>query len=157
MEMPKFNNYADLDAYLQNVVAKEMARSADVERIVAEAISQAVVDVVYGSYQPNQYDRRMDEDGLSDPRNIMMTDFFVDSGNVSIIYENLTEGNDSMSGKFIADTIVEGIQGNWNNPNGVWSEPRDFMSEAIESLRQNPSELITAIKSALSAKGFQFK
>ena len=156
--MPKFKDLDLLLAYLQKNTAQALAKSAEVERIMAEVMSQAVVDVVYGSYTPTQYERRMDDGGLSDPRNMGITDFGVNSnGDVFITFENLTEGEDSLQGKYITDTIVEGKKENWNNPNGEWSEPRDFIAETAKRLRDNPSELINAFKNGLKAKGMQVR
>lgn len=156
--MPKFKDLNSLEAYLQKNISQVLARSAEVERIMAEVMSQAVIDVVYAAYEPTQYDRRGDEDGLSDVRNMGITDFGINgNGDVFITFENLTEGADSMAGKYITDTIVEGRKDDWNNSNGVWSEPRDFISETARRLQANPSELINAFKSGLLAKGFNVK
>lgn len=156
--MPKFKDLNSLEAYLQKNISQVLARSAEVERVMAEVMSQSVIDVVYGSYSPSQYDRRGDEDGLSDVRNMGITDFGINgNGDIFITFENLTEGADSMSGKYITDTIVEGRKEDWNNSNGVWSEPRDFIGETARRLQANPSELINAFKSGLLAKGFNVK
>lgn len=156
--MPKFKDLDSLLAYLQTNTAQALAKSAEVERIMSEVMSQAVVDVVYGSYTPTQYERRMDDGGLSDPRNMGITDYGIDgNGNVFIRFENLTEGEDSLQGKYITDTIVEGRKEDWNNPNGEWSEPRDFIAETAKRLRDNPTELINAFKSGLKSKGFSIR
>ena len=156
--MPKFKNWTELEAYLQNHVARTIAKSAEVERVLAEVMSQAVIDVVYGAYEPTQYDRRGDEEGLSDTRNMGITDYGIrDDGTVFITFENLTEGADSLQGKYLTDTIVEGIEANWNNSNGVWAEPRDFVGETANRLRANPTELMNAFRSGLLARGFKIK
>lgn len=156
--MPKFKDLKSLEAYLQKNMMQVAARSADIERIVAEAMSQAVVDVVYSYYSPTQYERRMDDGGLSDVRNVGISDFGIKGdGSIFVTFENLTEGNDSMEGKFITDTIVEGRQDDWNNPNGKWSDRRDFIGEAARRLRENPQPLIEAFKKGLIAKGFQIR
>lgn len=156
--LPKFKNLNDLEAHLQKNMMQTLARSADIERVMSEVMSQSVIDVVYGSYSPTQYDRRGDEEGLSDVRNMGITDFGINgNGDVFITFENLTEGADSMSGKYITDTIVEGRKEDWNNSNGVWSEPRDFIGEAARRLQANPSELINAFKSGLRSKGFDVR
>lgn len=156
--MPKFKDLDSLLAYLQTNTAQALAKSAEVERIMAEVMVQSVIDVVYGSYTPTQYERRMDDGGLSDPRNMGITDYGIDgNGNVFIRFENLTEGEDSLQGKYITDTIVEGRKEDWNNPNGEWSEPRDFIAETAKRLRDNPTELINAFKSGLKSKGFSIR
>ncbi|HLG28297.1 MAG TPA: hypothetical protein VI423_10970 [Paenisporosarcina sp.] len=136
-----------------------LSKDASIERILAETMSQAVWDIVYAGYisPPNvkdPYERRGDESGLSDIRNYFITDFFVKDGKVSIIFENLTEGTDSMKGKFIGDMIEYGIKDLWNNSNGAWSEPRPFSQETADRLNANPTELLGALKTALQARGF---
>lgn len=156
--MPKFKDLNSLIAYAQKDMAQVLARSPEVERIMAEVMSQAVIDVVYLHYFPSTYVRRMDDGGLSDVRNMGITDFGIKGdGSVFITFENLTEGNDSMEGKFITDTIVEGRAEDWNNPKGKWIMRRDFIAETARRLQANPGELISAFKSGLLAKGFNVK
>lgn len=155
--MPKFKDLKSLEAYLQKNAMQVLAKSAEVERIMAEVMSQAVIDVVYGYYEPTQYERRMDEDGLSDVRNMGISDWGIKgNGDVFITFENLTEGNDSMQGKYITDTIVEGREQDWNR-SGEWSNPRDFIGETAKRLRDNPQPLIEAFKKGLLAKGFNVR
>lgn len=131
-----------------------ISKDASIERILAEAMSQAVVDVVYAAYTPEQYDRRMDDSGLSDVRNMVVSDYGIRDGNVFLTFENLTEGVDNMKGKFIGDMIEYGIKDLWNNPNGEWSEPRPFSEETANRLRENPTELLNALRKSLQARGF---
>lgn len=155
--MPKFKDLKTLEAYLQNNAMQVLSRSADIERIIAEVMSQAVIDVVYAHYSPTQYERRMDDSGLSDPRNVGITDFGIKGdGSIFVTFENLTEGSDSMQGKFITDTIVEGIESNWNRT-GEWSEKRDFIGETARRLRENPQQLIEAFKKGLRKKNILIK
>lgn len=158
--MASFTNLADLQRYLQKNIVEIASRSADIERVVAEEISQAVVDVVYAAYTPEQYDRRMDDGGLSDTRNIFITDFGIKDGKVFVTFENLTEGEDNLQGQFTGDLIEFGDgYGNkyWNNPDGTWSDPRPFMEEAAKRLNDNPQELVDAMKKGLAERGFKFK
>lgn len=158
MSKKGFNNLDEIEAYLQKNVMEILSRDASIERILAETMSQAVIDVVYGAYpEPTQYERRMDDSGLSDVRNMVISDFFVRDGKVSIIFENLTEGSDSMEGKFIGDMIEYGIKELWNNPVGAWSEPRPFSEETANRLNADPSELLNALRIALQARGFTVK
>lgn len=151
--MPKFKNFDTMEAYLQKNITQILARNANIERIIAEAISQSVIDVVYAAYSPEYYERRMDDDGLSDVRNVVMSDFGFKDGRIFVAFENIAQGNDSMKGQFISETIENGIESNWRKA-GEWSEPRPFMKETAIRLNQNPTPLIEALKTALSAKGF---
>lgn len=153
----KFKNLADLERYLQNTVANTVYENPRIKNVVAKEMSQAVVDVVYSAHEPEQYDRRMDEGGLSDERNVEITEVFPAFGSVYVKVENLTEGNDSMEGKFITDTIEKGYEVNWNNPNGVWSEPRPFIEETVERLQSNKGELKEAFKATLKDIGLDVK
>jgi len=152
-----FNNLDEIEAYLQKNVMEILSRDASIERILSETMSQAVIDVVYGSYAPTQYERRADESGLSDVRNMVISDWGVRDGKVFLIFENLTEGVDSMEGKFIGDMIEYGIKELWNNPAGEWSEPRPFSEETVNRLNADPSELLSALRTALEARGFTVK
>ena len=155
--MPKFKTFEALEQYLLKNFQQVLAKSKDVERIMAEAMSQAVLDVVYAYYLPKQYERRADEDGLSDVRNMGITNYGInEDGDAYIIFENLTEGNFTLEGKYTTDTIVEGIEENWDFT-GRWMDRRDFVSETAKRLRENPFPLLDAFKKALIAKGFNVK
>lgn len=157
MAKKSFNNLDQLEAYLQKNVMEILSRDASIERILAETMVASVNEVVYKAYEPTQYERRVDQDGLADPRNMVISDFFVRDGKVSIIFENLAEGVDNMKGKFIGDMIEYGIKELWNNPVGEWSEPRPFSEETANRLNANPTELLNALRIALQARGFQIK
>lgn len=155
--MAKFTNVNDLLKHVQQLAASSLANSANVERVVADEISQAVWDVVYTAYDPEFYERRGDEGGLSDVRNVEIVDFGVRDGQVFVRFENLTQGDDSLSTVFLTDTIEEGIKENWSNPDGPWSEPRAFMAEASRRLNENPGELKDAIRKSLIERGLKVK
>lgn len=155
--MPKFKDLNSLEAYLQKNIHQVMNRSAELERVLAETMSSSVFDVVYKAYEPQSYERRGDDGGLSDTRNMEIISVDVVNGGVQLVFENLTEGADSMSGKFITDTIVEGIKENWNHPGSPYSDPRDFVAETVRRLQANPTELVQAIKNGLTTKGFNVK
>src|SRR5690606_28322756 len=156
--MPQFRSRGELQKYLEANTAEVLYKHADVERILAETMRDQVLAVVYAAYTPEEYVRRGDNEGLSDVRNMQVTDVQIDSnGKVRLIFENLTTGNDSMSDEYIVDTIEEGIKQNWDNPNGPWSEPREFVEATRTAIKNNPEQLINAIKSGLKAKGFTVK
>lgn len=156
--MPKFKTYDDVERYLKNTIAKTLFRSKEMESIIANAMYDAVLKVVYEPFEPVKYERRENLEGLSDIANMIFTDFGVNAaGDVYVVLENLTEGADNMKGQFITDTIVEGIQANWGNPEGEWSMPRDFVGEAAKRLRTDITPLVTAFKKALEARGFVVK
>ena len=153
--MAKFKNLSQLQAHLEKNVHKILSKSASVERILAEAMSQGVIDVVYEHYSPSVYERRGDEGGLSDVRNMEISSVTVEDGKVKLIMENLTKGNDSMSGEYISDMIIEGDESAWSNPVGAWSVKRDYITYTVDQLKNNPSELIEELKSLLKNKGYR--
>ena len=160
--MPKFKTLDALQAYLEKNVHHVMNRSAELERVLSDEMSQAVWDVVYAGYisppeVENPYERRMDDGGLSDVRNMEIVSVTVENGKIRLLFENTAQGNDSMSGKFISDTIIEGIKENWSNPNGSWTDPRDYVSETVRRLKENPEELANAIREGLIAKGMKIR
>jgi len=153
--MPKFTNLKDLEAYLQRNFHEVMNSSMELERVMAEEMSRAVVDVVYSAYDPKDYERRGNNDGLSDPRNGIVSDVIIeDNGKVRLIFENITEGNDSLQGDLLVDTIEEGIWDNWWSPASPYADARTFMQETANRIKQNPEDVIAAIEKGLSSKGF---
>lgn len=153
--MAQFKNLTELQRYLEQNTMEILANSMDVERILANTMSQAVIDVVYTHYEPEVYERRMDDEGLSDIRNMSVVDWGITNKSAYLIFENLTEGNDSQAGKYITDMIENGIENMWNKT-GVWSEPRPFVEETIRRLKENPQELVEAIKNEFRARGMKF-
>ena len=166
--MVQFKDLAHLQRYLEKNASK-ILNDKGIESILAKTMSQAVYDVVYGRYVPVEYERRRNEGGLSDVRNMHITKVEVKNGKVSILFENLTQGQahytpiytydtDSQHGKFITDVIEDGYQntGDWYRQ-GKWSEARPFVQETISRIYQNPSYLIEAIKNAYRKAGFNVK
>lgn len=152
-----FTDLAKLEKYIQTQFANNVWKNQGIKDVIAEEMSQAVVDIVYTAYEPTQYERRRDDDGLSDVRNVEITYIDTVPNGVSVIVENLTEGEDSMQGKFITDLIEEGGIKEWNNPNGVWTEPRPFVEETINRLKANPTKLTDEVKQTLKNIGLDVK
>jgi hypothetical protein len=157
MANKSFNNLDELELYLQKNIHEILNKDVSIERILAETMSQAVVDVVYAAYDPISYERRGDESGLSDIRNMVISSVSLVGNQISLIFENLTEGADSLKGEFIGDLIEygEGYNGkHWNNPNSPYADARPFAEETANRLRENPTELLNALKVSLQARGF---
>lgn len=155
--MPKFKSLVAIQAHLEKNVHLIMNRSAELERELANVMSQAVVDVVYGHYSPDVYERRGDNDGLSDVRNMSISSVSVENGKIKLIFENLTEGADSQYGVFITDMIESGDDEMWSNPAGKWADRREFVAETARRLKENPEGMLNAIRSGLISKGFYVK
>lgn len=155
--MPKFKDLDKLEAYLQKNIYNLLFKSGEIERIMAQEMSQAVWDTVYSVYDPVSYERRADDGGLSDPRNMQISEVVLDGNNIKLTFENLTKGNDGLAGEYTADLIEygEGYAGKyWNNANGVWATPRGFAEETANRLRSNPTQLLSALRSELTKRGF---
>lgn len=155
--MPKFTNFDDLEKYMLTILPYVL-KSKQIESIIIMAMSQAVYDVVYDHYEPTEYGRREHDEGLSDIRNMGIGDFGINVlGEAYVTFENYTEGVDTLKGKYITDTIVDGIKKNWKTRKGPWTDERDFIGAATKAVRENPDELINAFKKALTENGFVIK
>lgn len=166
--MAQFKSLAAIQAHLEKTMLETMNRSAQIERVLANEMSDAVRKIVYDAYEPEEYVRREEDGGLADERNMSITNVSVINKGVQLIFENLTQGQthqlpiydrdrDSLDGQFITDTIVEGLKSNWCVPGGEFSEPRDFVAETIRRLKENPTDLSNAIRSGLIARGIKVK
>lgn len=171
--MAQFKDLAHLQRYLEKNASK-ILNDKGIEKVLAQAMSEEVKKVVYENYTPRAYIRREDDGGLSDTRNMHITKVEVKNGKVSILFENLTQGQtrfipiyeqplDSLYGHFIADTINDGLRNNWYDPDAtdkygrVVSTPRPFVQETIARIVANPQPLINAIRNAYKKAGFNVK
>jgi len=166
--MVQFKDLNQLQRYLERGdIINTIFRDKNIEKVLAKEMSKSVRDVVYARYTPKQYNRRGDDGGLSDMRNMHITKVEIVNGKVRILFENLTMGQthfspiyehdyDSMRGQFITDTIEDGISENWYRQ-GVWSNARPYVQKTIERIQANPTPLINAIKSAYRKIGFEVK
>lgn len=153
--MATFKNLKDIESYLQRNVHQVLKGSMELERVLANKMSEMVVRVVYDMYEPQEYERRGMNDGLSDPRNGIISDVIIEgNGRVRVIFENIASGADTLIDDMLVDTIEEGLKENWMSPNSPYADARPFMEETANSIRQNPSEVIGAIKSGLKSAGF---
>ena len=152
----QFRNFKEIEKYIKNNVPNIIMRDRNLERVLKGTMHQSIYDVVYGHYVPHEYKRRRNNGGLGDARLMQITEAILDGNKFKIIFENLAQGNDSLSGQYLTDTIVEGIEDNWNKT-GVWSEPRDFISETMSKIQADPKPLIEAVKKAFIKAGFKIK
>ena len=152
----QFRNLRELEKYIANNVPDIIMRDRNVERVLKGTMQQSVYDVVYGHYIPHQYKRRGNNGGLRDTRTMEITEAIIKNGKFQMIFENLAEGSDTLKGQYLSDTIIEGIEDNWQKK-GVWSEPRDFISETMNRILADPSHLINAVKKAFIKAGFKVK
>jgi hypothetical protein len=168
MAKKSFKNLDELELYLQKNIMQILSKDASIERILAENMAAMVFKYVYDAYDPIEYERREDDGGLADTRNMFITNWGVRDGSVFLTFENLTQGQtnqspiyghsqDSLEGKYIGDTIEFGIKDNWYDSTGEWAKPRPFAEETVNAINANPTELLNALKTALIKKGFLVK
>lgn len=156
-------NPKQLEGYLANKLANELFFSSNLQDVMAETMQEVIVKNVYGGYDPKNPDtRRGNDDGFSDVDNMQFTSVDVSNGKVSYIFENTTEGKDSLKGQELADTFEEGIKGNWYNPNltddkgRVVSDARSFIEDTTKELLES-GKLVEALKKDLSRLGIKIK
>lgn len=164
----QFKSLAEIQKFLERSdIVESVFKDPRVVEILRDEMQKAVNKVVYQSYKPKQYTRRKDDGGLSDKRNMHVTKVEIVNGTVRVLFENLTQGQnkyipiyqqsvDSLNGQFITDTITEYRPENWIR-DGVWTQPRDFLTETVNNIKANPQPLINAIKSAYVKIGFKVK
>lgn len=124
--------------------------------VIGDKVSSKVKSEVYDKHNPSHYKRRGIDDGLADPDNVERTSLQTNGTHIQAIYENTTEGVDTLIGQELTQTIEEGIKGNWSNPNGEWAEPRPFIEPAVEELKSE-SELRSTLVKMLRQSGYSVK
>lgn len=138
----QFRNLKDLEKYAKKKVEEAM-QSQSVASVFKTAMQQNVYTEVYDAYDPLQYERRDESDGLADQDNMFFTKHVAEGKRTLVsLFENMTLGNervhdpevdgqiygnkfDSMSGQFISSLIEHGSTNmhtsNANTENGWYS------------------------------------
>lgn len=163
------NNLKELERELKKRV--ENALVTEVSDVVTDVMYQHIGLDVYDVYNPIEYDRRFDEDGLLDRNNILP----VLQGDMKLSVKNITLGNKHVnlrkyykSGGYLSTPI---ISKNYNKPianvietgqgydvhrweyDGV---PRPFMKNTHDDLKDNHYHTI-ALKEGLKRQGLEVK
>jgi len=89
---PKFDNLKDLENFLLLKIKKTMSTTVALE--VKQLESQNVQEIVYSTYNPKIYQRRMENDGLSDINN-MQHEVFAGGNMIVLSVDNITNSNQS--------------------------------------------------------------
>ena len=156
--MKTFTKINDLVAHYESVVEDVMFDGGALMDEIKLLMSRSVETHVYDVYEPKEYVRREQNGGLSSFDNIQLTGFDkLTTGRLLFTIANITQGGDSLKGHLLTPTIVEGIKENWYKPDGIWSEPRDFMTPFIGLLKENEANLTNLLKRDLRAKGLKVK
>ena len=161
----QFRNLKELEKYVKNNVPNNISRSTKLERTLAGFMKQSVYNEVYMGYLPKDLESRRwaRGKGLGYEGNMRITDMKLEDSELQIVFENLTQGRDSLSGQYLTDTIEEGIRSNWDEPDltDVYgrrpSDPRPFVAETANMIRKEPERVKEAVKKAFKEAGFKIK
>lgn len=157
MVKKQFKNIKEMQSFIEKVIPTNILTAKKVENVLRSNLSKSIKEVVYNEYQPTKYERRGNVGGLADESLMQIVDAFVDGGKFKIIFQSIVQGNDTLSGQLLSETIIDGIKDNWGNPNGEWSEPRDFIEDMYNQITSNPKPLIKAVKQAFIDTGFKVR
>lgn len=158
--MATFKNLKDLEAYLKVNMHQILLDSMELERELATIMSQTIIEKVYEAYTPKTQKvldmRRGDAGGLSDMRNMIISDVILENNKLRVVFENIAEGRDTMEGAMLVDAFENPTKDGYWGSQGKWSS-RPFISETTERIRQNPEGILNAIKANLKEAGFVVK
>jgi len=152
----KYNSLNDIQKNLAYDILNKATQSDTLRQIIAQKESKNVEKHVYQAYKAKEYDNRGLSGGLADPDNVELVSAGSNGVGVKLVYENTTEGVDTLRGEELADTIIEGKAENFANPNGDWAESRDFITPTIEELKQG-NDLRNGLIDLLRQSGYQVK
>lgn len=157
MARKQFKSIKEMQSFIEKVIPTRILTDRKVENVLRSNLSKSIINTVYKEYQPKVYERRGKVGGLADESLMQIVDAFVDGGKFKVIFQSIAQGNDTLSGQLLSETIIDGIKDNWNNPNGEWSEPRDFIEDMYSEITANPKPLIKAVKQAFIDTGFKVR
>lgn len=144
-------NFSELEKELYARIDASMV--TDINRLVKEKMSEHVQSDVYDKYTPKTYERRYDNDGLSDINN-MMAEYSM--SNHSLTVQNLTVGNSNYVPQdgFIAPIIESGEGYHYHFK--YFDKPRPFIHNTYEDLLSS-KEYIDTLKKSLQRQGLNVK
>ena len=159
----RITNPRQLEGLITNKLANELFFQSNIQDKIAEAMHDKIISNVYDAFEPEQYQRRANSGGFSDMNNMEFTSVDVSNGQVRFIFENTTEGNDSMSGQELTEMFETGDRDSWDNPDvydkhgRLNSKARPFIEDTVKQLNDNKGELAEALKQDLRRLGFEVK
>lgn len=145
-----FTDLKSLFRHLEKQATKVLIN--DVANVAKEEMSQTIKEEVYKSYSPTEYERREDDGGLSDVRNMVAKP----EGNNEISIRNMTTGSGDDYSQLIDQIIVYGQGYTWEESEIYKMQPfpRDFYKMTAERLKGNQKHL-TAFKAGMTKLGFK--
>ena len=156
-------NKKDLEGFIANQIANNLFFSSNLQDKTAEIMQENIIKNVYDKFTPEEYERRGNDEGFSDMDNMEFTSVNIENGNVRFVFENTTEGNDSMDGRELTDMFESGDKSAWDNPNvrdnqgRINSDPRPFIQSTMDDMNARKSELVDAVKKDMRGLGFNVK
>lgn len=154
-------NMAELNAYIAAQIQSVM--DEHVSDVVKEEQSRQVHNVVYDRYKPNNgkpwvYERRGDEKGLSDTRNMMHEANVTGDGvELRVTNETMSDDGETDVAKLVAKGHNNGAgsydyTSNRSGDADKYLEARDYMEAAMDELKRN-SEVQETLKRGLRSRG----
>lgn len=149
--MATFKNPKQLELHL-NTVIDDIIRH-EVKDAIVEIWLEVQKERVYKTYDPIQYDRRLEDGGLADPDNIVFADFQKFKGGLHYVLENITEGAGDVVGKKI-NALIEGEAGFAGDP-VTGMPPRPYTEEAVRLINSHPTAMKTALTQGFARHGIK--
>lgn len=141
------NNLRELEAEIMKSV--RIALDKEVSQVVKESLQTSVSSEIYSWGEPEWYQRRNLKDGsLGDPESMNHN---INTTGSEI---NLEVWDEAKSKKPWSRDLTEAIVHGYGNQEYPWNEPRDFIEEAREILRQDHSHT-ESLKDALIGMGYK--
>lgn len=148
---------------LQQIAAQltpkiDCALNNEVATAIKNEEAKIIDAVVYGVYNPTEYDRRRSSGGLSDTHNMIHS-----AGGGKLKVKNVTPPNPAgngtvTTGKDLPSVVEHGYSGagsyDFPKPGAAYMEPRPFTKETVQNLKENKKH-IKALKSGLQRQGIK--
>ena len=147
--MPTFSSLKEMEKYIQDEINKSLKN--DVAPVVKEVMSAEVQNTVYSVYEPKRYERRYDNYGLGDTRNMEFPK--VENGKLEVSNNTPFKGK-NYSGKSLTEVVVTGEGYTYDYPY-EYNQPRDFIEATREDLIQTQAHT-KALVNGLKKSGIKF-
>lgn len=136
------NSFKALEALLQKKVAEAMNET--VAPGVKSIESENVNEFVYSAYDPEVYERRMNNGGLSDVNN-MVHEVSVNGDSVELTVDNNTMSNPDFMPRYgtphkIAQEVEFGFGYDYSSGGEPFAEERPFIRETISELQHGKAK-----------------
>lgn len=149
--MATFKNPRQLELHLNKVI-DDIIRH-EVKDTIVEIWLEVQKERVYKTYDPIQYDRRLEDGGLADPDNIVFADFQKFKGGLSYVLENITEGAGDVIGEKI-NALIEG-QADFAGDPATGMPARPYTEEAVSLIKSHPTAMKTALSQGFARHGIK--